>query len=236
MGMTAAHPLAVLPLRRWRLDTTCLVIGSMAPDFEYFLRIKQVSTISHTLVGLFYFCVPITLIAAWLFHRVLKEPALQVAPLRGRLAVFAERPWPTQPLPYLVLSALLGALTHLVWDGVTHRGGIGPRHVAALRTTVHLPIAGDMLVHRVIQHTSSVIGLAVLAIVIGRALRRVTPRILPTPAARTYAIWLISIAIATVLSMLRIRGLSLVDPGSVIVAIIAGFLGGALVASLVTRA
>ena len=32
MPMTAAHPLAVLPLRRWRLDTTCLVIGSMAPD------------------------------------------------------------------------------------------------------------------------------------------------------------------------------------------------------------
>jgi hypothetical protein len=40
----------------------------------------------------------------------------------------------------------------------------------------------------------------------------------------------------TVLSMLRIRGLALVDPGSIIVAIIAGFLGGAILASLVTRA
>jgi hypothetical protein len=93
-----------------------------------------------------------------------------------------------------------------------------------------------MLVHRVIQHTSTVIGLAVLAIVIGRALGRVTPRVLPRPAPRTYAIWLISIVAGIALSMLRIRGLSLVDPGSVIVAIIAGFLGGALVASLVTRA
>lgn len=236
MAMTAAHPLAVLPFRRWRLDTTCLVIGSMAPDFEYFLRVKLTSTVSHTLAGMVYFCLPITLVAAWLFHRVVKEPALRVAPLRGRLAVFAERPWPTQPLPYLALSALLGAFTHLVWDGITHSGGYGPRHIAALRAIVHVPIAGDMLVHRVIQHSSTVIGLVVLAIVIGRALRRVTPRVLPRPAASVYATWGISIAAGTVLSMLRVRGLSLVDPGSVIVAIIAGFLGGALVASLITRA
>lgn len=236
MGMTAAHPLAVLPLRRWRLDTTCLVIGSMAPDFEYFLRVKLVSTVSHTLAGLFYFCIPITVIGAWLFHRVLKEPLLRVAPMRTRFAALAERPWPTQPWPYLVLSAAIGAFTHLVWDGITHGGGYGPRHIAALRAVVHLPLAGDMLVHRVIQHTSTVIGLVVLAIVIGRALRRVTPRVVsPTPAS-VYATWIISIVAVTVLSMLRIRGLELVDPGSVVVAIIAGFLGGSLVASLVTRA
>lgn len=234
--MTAAHPLAVLPLRRWRLDTTCLVIGSMAPDFEYFLRVKLTSSVSHTLAGLFYFCVPITLVSAWLFHRVLKEPALRVAPLRGRLAVFAERPWPTQPLALLALSALIGAFTHLLWDGVTHASGYGPRHVAALRAIVHVPIGGDMLVHRVIQHSSTIVGLILLGIVIGRALARVTPQRLPAPSARTYAIWAVSIVFMTVLSMLRIRGLALVDPGSIIVAIIAGFLGGAILASLVTRA
>jgi hypothetical protein len=235
MPMTAAHPLAVLPLRRWRLDTTCLVIGSMAPDFEYFLRVELNSTISHTLLGLFVFTLPITLFSAWLFHRVLKEPALRVAPLRGRLAGFAERPWPAQPLALLVLSALLGGLTHLVWDGITHAGGYGPRHVDVLRTIVHVPIAGDMLLHRVIQHTSTAIGLVVLAIVIGRALARVTPRELPSPGPRVYAIWAVSIVVVTALSMLRIRGLHLVDPGSVIVAIISGGLGGAIVASVLTR-
>lgn len=235
MPMTAAHPLAVLPLRRWRLDTTCLVIGSMAPDFEYFLRVELNSTVSHTALGLFYFSVPITLLAAWLFHRVLKWPCVQIAPLRGRLAVFAERPWPTQPLAWLALSALLGALTHLVWDGITHGGGYGPRHVAWLRTIVHVPVLGDMLVHRVIQHSSTAVGLIALAIVVGRALARVTPRALPPPPLRTYAIWVVSVVAVTALSALRIRGLHLVDPGSVIVAIISGGLGGALVASLVTR-
>jgi hypothetical protein len=235
MPMTAAHPLAVLPLRRWRLDTTCLVIGSMSPDFEYFLRVELVSTISHTLAGLFYFCIPITLLAALLFHRVLKWPAVRIAPWRGRLAVFAERPWPAQPWPYLVLSAALGAATHLVWDGFTHADHFGPAHIPALRVVVHVPIAGDMLMHRVLQHTSTVIGLAVLAIVIVRALRRVTPVDLPAPPPRTYALWIVAVIIGIALSSLRILGLHLVDPGSVIVAIIAGAIAGWIVASLVSR-
>jgi hypothetical protein len=166
---------------------------------------------------------------------VLKQPSLRVSPLRGRLAGFAERPWPAQPLALLVLSALLGGLTHLVWDGITHAGGYGPRNVAALRTIVHVPLAGDMLLHRVVQHSSTVIGLAILAIVIGRALARVTPRELPSPGARVYAIWAISIVVVTALSLLRIRGLNLVDPGSVVVAILSGLLGGAIVASVATR-
>jgi hypothetical protein len=92
-----------------------------------------------------------------------------------------------------------------------------------------------MLLHRVIQHSSTAIGLVVLAIVVGRALARVTPRELPSPRPRVYAIWAVSIVVVTALSMLRIRGLHLVDPGSVIVAILSGGLGGAIVASLVTR-
>ena len=225
--MTAAHPLAVLPLRRWRLDTTCLVIGSMSPDFEYFLRVELISTVSHTLRGLLYFCLPITLVAALLFHRLLKWPALRVAPWRTRLAVFAERPWPVQPVWILVLSALLGAATHFLWDGITHGDGYGPRHLALLRTNVH-----GMLLHRVIQHTSTVVGLTILAIVLYRALRDVTPVPVPAPSLRRRLVWAVAIAIVTAVSVARVFWLHLHDPGSFVVAIIDGGLGGALLASL----
>ncbi len=225
--MTAAHPLAVLPLRRWRLDTTCLVIGSMSPDFEYFLRGELISTVSHTLPGLLYFCLPVTLAAAWLFHRVLKWPAVRVAPWRTRLAVFAERPWPVQPLWILLLSALIGAATHYVWDGITHADGYGPRHVAVLHAQV-----GPMVLHRVLQHTSTAIGLTVLAIVIGRALARVTPVPVPAPTLRRRLAWIASIAILTAASLARVIALHLHDPGSYVVGIIDGGLGGALIASL----
>lgn len=230
--MTAAHPLAVLPLRRWRLDTTCLVIGSMSPDFEYFLRDALISTFSHTLLGLVYFCVPVTLAAALLFHRVLKWPAVQVAPWRGRFAVFAERPWPAQPFWVLVISAALGALTHLVWDGITHAAGYGPRHLAFLHAQVHLPVVGTLVVHRVIQHASTVIGLTVLYIVVGSALQRVTPLPVPAPTLRRRLGWLVAIALAMALAFTRVFAEHLHDPGSYVVAIIDGGLGGAILASL----
>ena len=231
--MTAAQPLAVLPLRRWRLDTTCLVIGSMSPDFEYFLRLELLSTVSHTLLGLLYFCVPVTLAAALLFHRVLKWPALRVAPWRGRFAVFAERPWPVQPLWILVLSALLGAATHFVWDGITHAEGYGPRYFAFLRTPVPVPLVGSMVLHRIIQHTSTLVGLTILSIVVGRALARVTPLPVPAPTSRRRLAWIAAIAVVTALSLVRVFVLHLSDPGSFVVAIIDGGLGGALIASLV---
>jgi hypothetical protein len=231
MPMTAAHPLAVLPLlRRWRLDTTCLVIGAMSPDFEYFLRVEEVSSVSHTLLGLLYFCVPITIAAAYLFHRVLEAPALRVAPWRTRLAVFAGRPWPTRPLWILALSALLGAVTHYLWDGITHTDGYGPQHLAFLRTPIH-----GIALCRILQHGSTVIGLAILAIVVGRALARVTPVPVPPPTLRVWLVWIVAIAVVTTVSVARAFWFHLTDPGSFVVAIIDGCLGGAIVASLVTR-
>jgi hypothetical protein len=231
MPMTAAHPLAVLPLLgRWRLDTTCLVVGAMSPDFEYFLRVEEVSSVSHTLLGLLYFCVPITIASAYLFHRVLKGPALRVAPWRTRFAVFAERPWPTQPLSILALSALIGAATHYLWDGITHTDGYGPQHLAVLRTPIH-----GIALCRILQHGSTVIGLAILALVVGRALARVTPVPVRPPTLRVWMIWIGAIAVLTAVSIARVVWLQLHDPGSYVVGIIDGGLGGAIVASLVTR-
>ena len=39
MPLTIAHPAAVLPFRHSRLPISALVIGSLAPDFEYFLHL-----------------------------------------------------------------------------------------------------------------------------------------------------------------------------------------------------
>ena len=93
---TAAHPMAVLPLiGRLRLDPTCLVIGSMAPDFEYFVRAGQMSTISHTWLGLVAWNLPVTLILAFAFHYLIKWPLVLIAPspIARRAAVLASRPW-----------------------------------------------------------------------------------------------------------------------------------------------
>ena len=235
MPMTAAHPLAVLPLRRTSLDWTCLVIGSMAPDFEYFLRVKLASSISHTLVGLFVFCLPVTLASAWLFHRLIKRPLVHVAPqaIGTRLAGFAERPW--QLTWGCILAALVGAVSHDLWDGFTHYEMWGPQHIAWLREIVHVPGIGAMVRCRVLQHGSTVVGLIILSIVAWRTLARVLPKPRAPATVSMRLVWLASIAFAGAACLVRIWYTHELDPGSIIVAVIDAGLFGSLLASLITR-
>jgi hypothetical protein len=239
---TAAHPLAVVPLigrlsRRLRLDPTCLVIGSMSPDFEYFARVRLVSRIGHTLPGLVLWCLPVTLLCAWLFHRVVKAPALKVAPrwFAGRLAVFAERPWPASfggaALASLVASALIGAITHDLWDGVTHRDMWGPQHFAVLREHFVVPGIGPRELCRILQHASTIVGLVALAILGLRALRRVQPIEVVTGGR---LVWVACCLVITAAAYVRIARRHETDMGSLVVAACCGLLGGALLAGLIT--
>ena len=52
---------------------TALVIGSMAPDVEYFLNGYPTSTVSHTWLGQLTFCLPVTLV----LFLIEKESAVQ---------------------------------------------------------------------------------------------------------------------------------------------------------------
>jgi hypothetical protein len=236
---TPAHPLAVVPLfaRRLRLDPTCLVIGSMSPDFEYFARVRLVSRIGHTLPGLVLWCLPVTLLCAWLFHRVVKAPGVRVLPrgLAARLGVFAERPWPATPgiavIAGLVVSALLGAITHDLWDGVTHRDMWGPKHIAALNQLYVVPGIGVMPLCRILQHASTVVGLVALAVLAGRALRRVQP--LESVVTGGRLVWLACTALATVGAYVRVARRHETDIGSLATAACCGLLGGALLAGVI---
>jgi len=229
--------MAVLPLvGRWRVDTTCLVIGTMAPDFEYFARAKQVSVISHSWLGLIAWNLPATLILAAVFHVVVKWPLLLVTPrpIARRAATFALRPWGAWTLGFAascIVSALIGALTHLLWDGVTHSDGLIAPHVPALRRVLALPW-GDMAMHRVIQHASTVIGSLGCLAFVARALLRAEPIELPARPR----VWPRLVAVACIttgvgLAVLTISGRRNDDVGGVVVVLLSGALAGTLVAS-----
>ena len=50
MPLTFAHPAAILPFSRKSkyINFSAMVFGSMAPDFEYFLRGQPMGGIGHT--------------------------------------------------------------------------------------------------------------------------------------------------------------------------------------------
>jgi hypothetical protein len=167
MPFTLAHPAAILPLARTRLVFSALVIGSMAPDFPYLLALSTRAQFGHTLPGVFTFCLPAGLIVYWLFHRHLKAPLLACLPpshqvcLREAASALA---W-SQPsvLLLVAVSVIIGAFTHIAWDSCTHANGWTVQHVPALQAVLLHKTGGDLKVFKVLQHGSSIVGLAVLA-------------------------------------------------------------------------
>src|SRR5690606_111807 len=141
MPFTFSHPAAVLPLtflpRRW-FSVTGLVLGSMAPDFEYFIRLKVQSYYSHTWIGLFWFCLPLTLLLAFIFHIIVRNDLIDNLPpvLKNRLVVFKHFQWTEyfkSNVLVVLVSSLFGVITHIIWDSFTHQHGYSVEAIDALQ-------------------------------------------------------------------------------------------------------
>lgn len=149
-----AHPAAVLPLVRPMgrfAAPSALAIGSMLPDFWYFVPLADRAD-SHSLAGLFWYCLPVGLAAYALFHLLLKQPL--IALLSPRLGSFTCTGLPPRPWYAVVVSLLMGSITHVVWDELTHSNDYAFHG------------------HNWLQHASTVCGTAILGWWIWRKLRR----------------------------------------------------------------
>lgn len=173
-----AHAAAILPFlhRRLRfLPPVALVVGSTAPDLAYLTGIY--GTGSHTLPGLFTQAVPKGLLAYLWVELLLLPMVRERLPVIGtlQLARFTvTRGLPrTAPGWVAVLAALgLGALTHLLWDGLTHVGWWPERH---LFFGARVTIAGQTLaVARVLWLLSSGVGSLIVLGYLARLYPRLT--------------------------------------------------------------
>lgn len=164
---TFAHPAAAIPLRRPLARygvLSALVIGSMAPDFSYFLPFPISRSQSHSIAGLFWFCVPAGLIAYIAFHWLLARPLIDLMPpaLRKRLhpvlEARVEPPWRA-----VVVSLFVGAATHVAWDAFTHAGAPIVRVSRALRFHLVTLSGYPLSVYTLLQHLSTALGFAWIA-------------------------------------------------------------------------
>lgn len=233
---TIAHAAAVLPFmsakmaqRRW-FDGTCLVTGAVAPDFEYFLHARMESNVSHTLVGLFAFDVPVALAIAVVFHALVRAPLASAlpSPLYERFARFLSTSW--RPRVHVaVVSVLVGSMTHIAWDACTHRTGFVVRMVPALETMI-----GPLPIYRWLQHASTAVGLALLAFAIMRMRRHVVAHVVSRFARVAFVtLPLVLGLVASIARVLLEEGGRLY--GHAIAAFIAGALVGICGASLLVR-
>jgi hypothetical protein len=164
LPFTLSHPAAVLPLRRIfpRLNFAALLIGSIIPDIGYYIPGLAAHRQTHSLAGIVFPGLPIGLLMLALLH-LLQRPLCFVLPQphRGALTALAAEPrrWTRLASPFIAAaSVLLGAWTHLVWDGFTHRGRWGTQHFAFLNDPA-LSIGGQAIpLYEWLQWLSSVAG------------------------------------------------------------------------------
>lgn len=166
MPFTLSHPAIVLPFgmkKNKYVDFTALVIGSMAPDFEYFLHFRPYRTIGHSFLGQLYFNLPLILILALVFHYIIKEPMITnlPKPFCNNYYYIARDKWKLNSVLRIIVfiySALIGAFSHIFWDGFTHSTGFFVEKFHVLRE--YIDIAGIRLpVYNLLQHLSSIMGL-----------------------------------------------------------------------------
>ena len=162
MPLTLSHPAAIVPFARQRLVLSALVVGSLSPDFPYFINLVPRGEFGHTPAGVFLLCLPLGLLALWIFQRLMKWPLLSLLPQgwQERLARpardFTFRPMSRQLL--IVSSLLIGAATHLCWDGFTHRDGWAVNWLPSLTHPAMGLGSRSIPVYQLLQHSSTVIG------------------------------------------------------------------------------
>ncbi|MFG2037161.1 DUF4184 family protein [Dactylosporangium sp. NPDC048998] len=118
------HPLAVLPLKLWRprwFDGVALATGACAPDYAYALDGIGVRIHSHTLAAVLWWSLPCAVATAWLIRR---GAPVVAAHLPGWLREYGVLGRVRHPWLVTALSAVLGAVSHLLWDLVTHPGPV----------------------------------------------------------------------------------------------------------------
>ncbi|MFG3548712.1 DUF4184 family protein [Streptomyces sp. NPDC047725] len=187
MPFTLSHAAAVLPAvrgdgtGRGRLVPAVMVAGSFAPDLTYYAAsflsgAMEFGDVTHSFPGVLTIDVVLAwaLVGLWLLVR---EPLVALLPRsrQGRVAALlrcgAVRADVRPSLAgWWYVSAVLGALTHVVWDAFTHLDRWGMRVFPALGRE----IAGSPL-YWYLQYGGSAVAAVVIAVFVVRALRRQAP-------------------------------------------------------------
>src|SRR5262249_2699501 len=80
MPFTLSHIAAALPFRSFKPFWPALLIGTMSPDFEYFLRLSDDDHLGHRFPGVLILTLPFALFVLWIFESYIREPAFELLP------------------------------------------------------------------------------------------------------------------------------------------------------------
>ena len=166
MPFTLAHPAVIIPLnkhlKKWGV-LSALIIGSMVPDFSYFLPLGIGRYETHTFMALLWFCLPVGLGLYYLYHLLLYPLLYSIFPLQIQQRLTTDNTQgklPSATLLLIALNILIGATTHIIWDIFTHPSHGLPVPIASFMEIILIQFDGyTFYMFRLLQHLSTLIGI-----------------------------------------------------------------------------
>ena len=227
MPFTFAHPAIILPFmsfpKRW-FSLTGLVVGSMTPDFEYFIRMNIQSIYSHTFWGIFYFDLPLGILIAFVFHSIVRDSLYHNLPLslKSRFSKFSnfdfnryfKKNWIV-----VLISVIIGAFSHILWDSFTHETGYFVNKFPYLSENVSL-FGQQIVPYKILHHSSTINGGLIIVIAIVNMKKDLSQK-----SKISFKYWFLVVLIFTLVLAIRFgRDLNYKLYGQVIVTAISAFI------------
>ncbi|AJS58807.1 hypothetical protein UB51_10330 [Paenibacillus sp. IHBB 10380] len=242
MPFTFAHPLYSFPIKYIKpryFSLVGLVLGSMSPDFEYFIALEPYQIIGHTHWGLFLEGIPLCIVILLLLQIIMKPFILHLPSTfnidmksYSFIRYFDFRKFSNWIV--FLISVVVGFYSHIFIDSFTHKSGFLVMNYPFLQNSYFI-----IPLYKLLQYSLSIIGIVVqmcLIVVLIRKAPYSTKPFRRISLKRKLVYWLIVLitAISVIIAKLVFTTSTNII-GIIIVSSISGFFLGVIIASLIFR-
>lgn len=166
MPFTLAHPAVVIFSKNKNFNLLGLILGSMAPDFIYFLLFNPSSNLGHTILGFVILNLPICFLLNYLILKFIKNPFIINLPSKicnyyTYLINYDFNFKSTKDIFVFTYSCIVGMLTHIIWDAFTHKTGYFVVNINLLKESIHI-LGYQVPFFKLLQHGSTLLGFFVI--------------------------------------------------------------------------
>ncbi|MCU9814106.1 DUF4184 family protein [Paraclostridium sp. AKS73] len=143
-----------------------MILGSMAPDFIYFLLFNPSSDLGHTLLGFLILNLPICFLLNYLILKFIKNPFIINLPSKicnyyTYLINYDFNFKSPKDIFVFTYSCIVGMLTHIIWDAFTHKTGYFVVNINLLKESIHI-LGYQVPFFKLLQHGSTLLGFFVI--------------------------------------------------------------------------
>jgi hypothetical protein len=235
MPFTLAHPAIVLPLgllpKKW-ISMTALIVGSIMPDVESFLRTYSEKELTHSWTGFFYFGLPFGILLTFIFHNIVRNPFVTNLPgfLQQRFFAFTKFNWNQHFFKnwyIIIISLVIGGASHFLWDSFSEWNGWFIRLFPVLDDNIEMPDGSLWEIPYLIQYINTVIGILIIIIVIAKLPRTKTVVV----NGGFWKFWTSIVLIGLIIFIARMIYLPRNDPDDLIILITSALSFGLIIVS-----